>query len=62
VGEVVKDSSVLNINDLSFIREKGSRHAFQSINPWKKPLLQYVWIIAGSDREQTKQAVLEDRL
>jgi hypothetical protein len=56
VGDIVRDSGVLDIDDVDYIREKGHKQKFVGHNPWGKLAGQVVWIIAGSDRDQTVEA------
>jgi Tol biopolymer transport system component len=57
VGEIVQD--VLSSNEQSFLREKGNRKMYVKTNVWGTG--QKVMVIAGSDREQTKEAHQENR-
>lgn len=57
VGEIVKQ--VINSSEQDFLRTKGSRKMLVRTGVWEKG--QVVFIIAGSDRGQTKKAHEENR-
>jgi hypothetical protein len=56
VGDIVRNSGILSIDDADNIRKEGSRKKFVAANPWKRRPGQVVWIIAGSNREETMHA------
>jgi hypothetical protein len=62
VGNIVKESGILSIDDVDFIREKGNKRRFVKTNPWGLQDDQIVWVIAGSNREFTKSAHVEEGL
>jgi hypothetical protein len=62
IGEIVKDSKILAIDDADYVRKKGNKRKFDATNPWGKLSGQVVWILAGSKREETHDLQLEHRL
>jgi hypothetical protein len=61
VGEIVRESGMLSIDDVDDIRRRGSGKRFISDNPWNRRPGQKVWILAGSSRDQTMQAHSDHR-
>jgi hypothetical protein len=61
VGDIVKSSGILSIDDVDNLRVGGSRKKFVASNPWKKRPGQVVWIIAGSNRDETMLAHKDHR-
>jgi hypothetical protein len=61
VGDIVKSSGILSIDDVDNIRKEGSIKKFVASNPWNKRPGQVVWIIAGSNREETMLAHADHR-
>jgi hypothetical protein len=62
VGDEVRAADVLDLDDLVYIRTKGNKHNFEARDVWTQFKNQFVWILAGSDREQTKQAHIDNRI
>ncbi|RMF90975.1 MAG: lamin tail domain-containing protein, partial [Methanobacteriota archaeon] len=58
VGDIVRDSGILKIDNVDYIREKGHRARYDGTNPWGLLPGQRVWILAGSDRNLTREAHL----
>ena len=56
VGEIVKGTGILGIDDADYLRTEGSSKKYLSTDPWGKNPDQTVWIFAGSDRHLTLQA------
>jgi hypothetical protein len=61
VGEIVRESDLLDESDVVKLREKGSMGKFVANNPWGRQQGQLVWVLAGSDRGQTKNAHIKHR-
>jgi hypothetical protein len=61
IGKIVRDTKMLSITEVDYVREKGNRKKFMAANPWGQLKDQTVWIIAGSDRTRTLQAILDYR-
>jgi hypothetical protein len=61
VGEIVRGSGILSSSDLDKLRRKGSKGKFVANNPWGRQPGQVVWILAGSDRGQTRGAHTKHR-
>jgi hypothetical protein len=61
VGKIVRSSGILGVADSGRVRESGSKGKFVAIDPWERMPSQVVWVLAGSDREQTKNAHLAHR-
>ena len=60
VGEIVKGTGMLGIDDADYLRTDGSSKKYLSTNPWNVNPVQTVWIFAGADRHLTLQANREN--
>jgi hypothetical protein len=61
IGDIVKGTGMLKIDDADYIRMDGNRNKYFGTNPWGGSPDQIVWILAGSDRQLTLQANLDHR-
>jgi hypothetical protein len=61
IGDIVKGTGMLKIDDADYIRTAGNRNKYFETNPWGGNPGQIVWILAGSDRQLTLQANLDHR-
>ncbi|MFQ6135632.1 MAG: hypothetical protein ACE5PM_00425 [Candidatus Hydrothermarchaeales archaeon] len=59
VGEIVQQ--LLSLEEQEYLRVEGNRMMYVKIDPWGLLSGQRVSIIAGSDRDQTKQAHVDNR-
>lgn len=61
IGDIVKSTGMLKIDDADYIRMEGSKNKYFGTNPWGESPDQIVWILAGSDRQLTLEANLDHR-